>query len=1332
MSNSVRIKTTPNGGDKYLKVKLDQDFDFIEILSLQLTQEETYRKFCSDYGVIVGRVIVNSGFGVPNAKVSVFIPIDDDDKNNSVIRGLYPYETITDKNSDGVRYNLLPKVAESDNECFTPVGTLPSKREVLDDATVLDIYCKYYKYTTTTNYAGDFMIFGVPLGTYTLHVDADLSDIGPLSQRPYDLIRQGSPANLFDSSTKFKADTNLDKLTQIKSTNVGVNVQPFWGDVDNCEIGITRIDIDLNYTIAPAAIFMGSIYGDQSKNSVNKRCRPRKQFGQLCEQVAGQGTIEILRKTIDGEVEEFSVDGGRVIDDDGTWAFQLPMNLDYVVTNEAGDLIPSNDPSIGIPTRSSVRFRIGMDENGGEGRLRTRAKYLVPNNPPTKNDIDYEFSELTKSTSFKDFYWNKIYTVSNFIPRYQLQKAIGDGENTRNFAGMKDVDACVGDKNPFPFNRINTQINPIFFIICLIITIVTLIISIINIVVIPIINGILGILIKIIKFLNKFGFNINEPSYIACISVQCPTDDASTYAPGCRKGSLGYKELLDPPTEGNLTDCLAFQMAQALNIYQFDFYNDWTTGSLYTFLLKYKKRLRASEKFCEYDCSEFRNDPNYSGVDGNNNGIPDNTCHNQMLLDTCFSCNSPNCQNVPQSTNTVPEGLVKKYKDELYYASTNHNASLKLFATDITCLGSVFDCDWQGFPKLQPLLVETSYKLPPETADTESLSNNTEVLIESGMVGTGYKGLFFEIDCIGLHVDSTQCLNIRHACEIFVDGDESTITGNTITDAADGVLGIKDIDNTFGKEFRDSYIILNSGTTSLNSYSFNSNMNSSFNINNKQTYNNVNNIDNGEAYASFRGFNPSNDNTYSQPKHSFYMYFGLFPGKTALDKMNDKFFNTCVPIQKVGIVIDATSSASTQPIGTLPCNGKISFTPIGGIEPYTYTVSSSNGYNTSGNTSLGDVLDGLCEGVYTINVIDSLGYPATQIVSVGGVLPLTCLVGVKKNATTDTSNDGEITVFSVYGGVPPYTFKLQNSLGVIINSITSPSIPYTFTGLDADVLGYTVTVEDSASSPACVTTGLTITGPSPLILTATVTGATCSNVSDGKISLTYAGGQPPYNLETTGTTDTSFISNSANLTGLLPDTYISTLTDSNGLVETISTTIVTLSPPLVLAPVSSAILSKQCNPNAYVIPFEIVLNSGGSYGLKYIEYIIDGSFPFTTIQTGQQYTPSNNIMTITINSIINNSIEFRLVDGDCRSQIISYNASAFVRPTTALSGSGTRSNTTYTITPTPNSGIGPYRVTYGSITTPSSLTTITFTSQTPYQSVTLLDSVGCSIPITIL
>ena len=84
MSN-IRLRTTPGGEDKFLNLNIDQKFDFIEILSLTLRQEEVYQNFCSDYGVVVGRVTVNNGFGVPNAKVSIFIPIDDIDKENSQI-----------------------------------------------------------------------------------------------------------------------------------------------------------------------------------------------------------------------------------------------------------------------------------------------------------------------------------------------------------------------------------------------------------------------------------------------------------------------------------------------------------------------------------------------------------------------------------------------------------------------------------------------------------------------------------------------------------------------------------------------------------------------------------------------------------------------------------------------------------------------------------------------------------------------------------------------------------------------------------------------------------------------------------------------------------------------------------------------------------------------------------------------------------------------------------------------------------------------------------------------------------------------------------------------
>jgi hypothetical protein len=35
-----------------------------------------------------------------------------------------------------------------------------------------------------------------------------------------------------------------------------------------------------------------------------------------------------------------------------------------------------------------------------------------------------------------------------------------------------------------------------------------------------------------------------------------------------------------------------------------------------------------------------------------------------------------------------------------------------MFATEIVNLGSVFDCDWQGVPKISDLLIPTTYKYP--------------------------------------------------------------------------------------------------------------------------------------------------------------------------------------------------------------------------------------------------------------------------------------------------------------------------------------------------------------------------------------------------------------------------------------------------------------------------------------------------------------------------------------------------------------------------------------------------------------------------------------------
>ena len=1238
MSNkTIRIRTTPDGSDKYLKVKLDQEFDFVEVLSLKISQEEAYRNFCSDYGVVVGRVIINSGFGVPNAKVSIFVPIDDVDINDPEIKGLYPYEIVTDKDSEGIRYNLLPRNSETDNECFTPVGTFPTKREILDNSTLLSVYCKYYKFTTTTNYAGDFMFFGLPVGNHAVHVDVDISDMGIASQRPYDSISQGSPVAMFDSSTKFKGGTNLDNLVQIKSANSAVNVQPFWGDVNSCELGISRLDIDLNYNIKPCAIFTGSIFGDNEKNSVNKNCRPRRDMGELCKQSTGEGTIEMIRKNIDGDIEKLDIEGGKLIDDKGTWAYQIPMNLDYLVTNEFGDLVPSEDPNKGIPTRTSVRFKISLDETGGLGRLRTRAKYLVPHNPNSVNEIDYEFSTETKDSSFRDMYWNKIYTVSNFITRFQRANSVlVKPVKNRNMVAIKDIDSCVGDKNPFPYSKINTQFNPLFFIICLIMKVLEFVIFIINKVVVTIlnlimiiVNAIIGLICTIIKTIRRIlkfiglGGSIRRPNWcnksywVPCIFATCPFDDESSalFIPGCSDRNGRREALIQAGAAGTptkiyddlfeLSNCVAFELARAMNLFQFDFYNDWINGTLYAYLLKYKRR-RRREKYCSNDCS---------GSD----------CVTKVALDTCYN-GGGDSQNELKSI-TFREGVIKKYKGEFYYAPTTKDGAFKLYATEITNLGAVFNCDWQGVPKIQPLLVPTTFKMPPIL---DEYDETARIIETSGQVDIGgNKGLFFDISCAGLTSNYTQCLNFRHICEFGVDLDEIDIAPNGNDILPDYIIGSQEIE-TNSRFVRDVLFGLNISTNNMfTNYPYSTD----FNLPNCSTYNFGGNEfcnpsqptvrANGSDYLKFRGSGYTNS-SFSQPEHSYYFYFGIVPGATGLDLMNSKFFTRCFPeVTQEFLIKIVNTTATTTNTST---DGAFSFSIVNGVSTsYTYTISGPNATFITGTviespTGNLTIIGNLPDGDYIITVQNTNGTLISQTFTISGPTPLYADAYVIRDSSGATCN-GEISLSPIGGGSGTYYYVVHHSNGSIvpINSSTSPQLvtttPTIIGGLCVDItsgttgVGYYIVVTDSNGDSVTIP-NLAVGGVTPISLSVSTVNPLCFGDASGTATYTVVGGNQPIFVNTTNSVDDSSIVG-FNISGLTVGTYIATATDIAGQSTTSTYTLITQNPEMEIELANADILKKQCDPLVHTITFALTTSSAAAYlpafgGVVYIQTSKDG------------------------------------------------------------------------------------------------------------------------------
>ena len=515
MGDSYRIRTEL-GINKSINVQLDQEFEFLEILSLKIQQTDIYTRSCADYGVLVGRVTANNGFGVPNARVSIFIPIEQVDESNPIITSIYPYKSPSDKNDDGYRYNLLPYTPSYSKHVAT--GTLPTKSDVLTGSTAVEIYDKYYRFTTKTNDSGDYMIMGVPLGEQTIVMDVDLSDIGEFSLTPQDLIRIGLATEAQVAGNKFRSSTDLNSLPQIINLTKNAEISPLWGDPELCDISINRLDFDLrddaNVDIQPTAVFMGSVFSTTDKFRLRKNCKPKDNMGNLCGLTSGPGQILSIRQTIqqdeDGNpvLEVYELEqAGNVIDGDGTWLTELPMNLDYVVTNEFGERVLSNDQTIGIPTKSKYRFKVKWTQPNDLTIQSRRANYLVPNVKEygwinSNVDPTYSTNQLNKQKqescyyfglawsgytngfegleeierldeiincedTFYEFQFNRVYTISSLIDQY---KKGGRGR----FIGIKEIDddSCDNSINKFPVNDGFKNFDLLYFLFSIIFTVI--------------------------------------------------------------------------------------------------------------------------------------------------------------------------------------------------------------------------------------------------------------------------------------------------------------------------------------------------------------------------------------------------------------------------------------------------------------------------------------------------------------------------------------------------------------------------------------------------------------------------------------------------------------------------------------------------------------------------------------------------------------------------------------------------------------------------------------------------------------------------------------------
>ena len=184
---------------------------------------------------------------------------------------------------------------------------------------------------------------------------------------------------------------------------------------------------------------------------------------------------------------------------------------------------------------------------------------------------------------------------------------------------------------------------------------------------------------------------------------------------------------------------------------------------------------------------------------------------------------------------------------------------------------------------------------------------------------------------------------------------------------------------------------------------------------------------------------------------------------------------------------------------------------FGGVAPYTYTLTDSNGDTISQIPSISDIwtFNNLSSGTYTLTISDSGSASCVFMGSYTINNEVTYDLTVTTTGTTCNGKNGGVTLEITSGGTPPYLYKINGSS--IKTSLTS----YTFNNLVSG--NYLASVTDALF--CYQSTPFTIDSSNTIDFHLTTED---SYNNDGSITSYITNGTPPFTLyfngATTGTT----------------------------------------------------------------------------------------------------------------------------------------------------------------------------------------------------------------------
>lgn len=328
--------------------------------------------------------------------------------------------------------------------------------------------------------------------------------------------------------------------------------------------------------------------------------------------------------------------------------------------------------------------------------------------------------------------------------------------------------------------------------------------------------------------------------------------------------------------------------------------------------------------------------------------------------------------------------------------------------------------------------------------------------------------------------------------------------------------------------------------------------------------------------------------------------------------------NGCTETTVFNINQPTTLTANINSSTNVSCfggnNGAATVTVTGGTPVYTYSWAPFGGNGPTAN--------GLTAGTYTVTITDGNGCTTTANVNITEPAAVLAATSAVTDVNCFGASTGSATI-NATGGTAPYNYTWSpTGAGQTTNNLAQGN--------------YTVLVADANGCQTNV--AFTITEPSPISTTLLVTNPSCG-LANGAIVTNVTGGVAPYAYAwAPGGGNTPFIS------GLLPGNYFVDITDANGCVSSLTTTLTNTPGPSVTATAvdiscfGGADGSATANISGGTAPYNITWSPYGGNGLTangltagvYTVNVVDGlgCTDFATIPVGQP-TP----ITVSIASI---------------------------------------------------------------------------------------------------